>query len=71
MPIYEFKCNQCGNGFEKLVFPSDDERTFECPSCGKKDVSRLLSSFACGSPHSGQGFKSSASAGCSPSSGFS
>ena len=70
MPIYEFKCNKCGNCFEQIVFSSDDEGTFKCPACGKKDVSRLLSSFACGSSL-GNGFASPASTGCSPSRGFS
>ncbi|MBW1765985.1 MAG: hypothetical protein JRJ65_02915 [Deltaproteobacteria bacterium] len=25
MPIYEYKCNKCGDNFEQIVFPSDDE----------------------------------------------
>lgn len=69
MPIYEYKCNQCGNRFEQLVFPSDDESEFECPSCGKKDICRLVSAFSCGS--SGSGGLGSLSGGCSPSGGFS
>ncbi|MBN1851041.1 MAG: zinc ribbon domain-containing protein [Deltaproteobacteria bacterium] len=71
MPIYEFKCNQCGKNFEKLVFPSDDEGTFTCPSCGRKDVSRLLSAFARSSSNSLSGLANSVSSSCSPSGGFS
>ncbi len=70
MPIYEYKCNKCGKNFELLVFPSDDESQFECPSCGKKDICRLVSSFSCGASESG-GLGSSLSTGCSPSGGFS
>ncbi|MFC1866839.1 zinc ribbon domain-containing protein [Thermodesulfobacteriota bacterium] len=65
MPIYEYKCNKCGKIFEQIVFPSDDEDKFECPSCGEKDICRLVSSFSCGS--SGD----EGSVGCAPSGGFS
>ncbi|MBW2609056.1 MAG: zinc ribbon domain-containing protein [Deltaproteobacteria bacterium] len=70
MPIYEYRCNKCENAFEQLVFPSDNEDKFICPSCGGKDISRIASSFSCGSDSSpGSGLSSSA---CSPSaSGFS
>lgn len=30
MPIFEYKCNDCGNEFEELVFDRD-----ECPACPK------------------------------------
>lgn len=72
MPIYEYKCNKCGNRFEQIVFPSDDENSFECGSCGSKDISRLVSAFSHGSSSdSGSGLGSSLSSGCSPSGGFS
>ncbi|MDB9823053.1 zinc ribbon domain-containing protein [Deltaproteobacteria bacterium] len=71
VPIYEYKCNKCGNSFEQIVFPSDDEGKFECPSCGDKDINRLVSSFSSGSSGSGESLGSSISSGCSPSGGFS
>lgn len=40
MPIYEFRCQACGNEFEKLVFGSDE---VECPSCHQKQVEKLMS----------------------------
>ena len=70
MPIYEYKCNKCGNKFEQLVFPSDDEKGFECPACGKKDIERQFSAFSCGSSD-GAGLSSLSAGGCSPSGGFS
>lgn len=39
MPIYEYKCSECDNSFEKLVFGSRD---VVCPSCGGP-VERLMS----------------------------
>lgn len=43
MPIYEYKCNDCGNNFETLVMGGTKP---ECPSCDSKDLARLMS--ACG-----------------------
>ena len=42
MPIYEFKCEKCGNEFEMLVF-KDDEPT--CPLCGNTKPTKKMSSF--------------------------
>jgi putative FmdB family regulatory protein len=66
MPIYEFVCNQCGKIFEELIFPSDPQTGFLCPSCGDSDTCKLMSSFSCGQATSGGGSSKSA---CSPSSG--
>ena len=40
MPIYEYKCRECGNEFEALVRKSD---TPNCPSCKGTELERLLS----------------------------
>jgi predicted nucleic acid-binding Zn ribbon protein len=50
MPIYEYRCNQCQNEFEKLVF-----------KCKSKKVNRVMSAFAFSS---GGKFKSTASSSC-------
>jgi len=39
MPIYEYKCCECEDSFEKLVFGKQD---VVCPSCGGQ-VERLMS----------------------------
>jgi len=44
MPIYEYKCNDCDEEFEALVFRSDE--TVPCPSCKGDHIKRLMS--ACG-----------------------
>ena len=46
MPIYEYKCQDCGSKFEKLVRRSADAEALECPSCGKKHLTQELSTFA-------------------------
>ena len=46
MPIYEYKCEKCGNYFELLRRMSDADRDLVCPECRSEEVKRLLSSFA-------------------------
>jgi putative FmdB family regulatory protein len=46
MPIYEFKCNQCGTVFESLCFRSSGEDRGSCPSCGADDSEKVMSTFA-------------------------
>ena len=42
MPLYEYKCEQCGHSFERLVFHDEEVR---CPRC-RGGVRKLMSSFA-------------------------
>ncbi len=46
MPIYEYKCEDCGSRFEKLVRRTSDAAELECPSCGQKHLRQELSTFA-------------------------
>ncbi|HIJ36915.1 MAG TPA: zinc ribbon domain-containing protein, partial [Deltaproteobacteria bacterium] len=41
MPIYEFKCSDCSEEFETLVFRSDEQ--VACPQCHGEKVKRLMS----------------------------
>src|SRR5690242_10213265 len=44
MPLYEYRCKQCGHQFEKIQsFSAPDEK--ECPAC-KGEVERLISAPA-------------------------
>ena len=42
MPIYEYKCTNCGHKKEVLQKMSDAPLT-ECPACGKATLSKLIS----------------------------
>jgi len=42
MPIYEYRCEECGEELEKLQRMSD-EPLRDCPSCGKPALKRLVS----------------------------
>jgi putative FmdB family regulatory protein len=46
MPIYEYKCEDCGTKFEKLVRRSSETSGIECPSCGRQHLKQELSVFA-------------------------
>ena len=49
MPIFEYRCDDCGTKFEKLVRNSDAAGPV-CPSCGEAHLKQELSTFAA---HSG------------------
>lgn len=42
MPIYEYRCEQCGNLSEYLVGIGNDE-PIRCKHCGSAHMSRILS----------------------------
>ncbi len=50
MPIYEYKCQDCGTKFEKLVRNSSLDAGLdaglECPSCGQQHLRQEYSTFA-------------------------
>jgi len=45
MPIYEYRCDSCGQGLEKLQRMSDD-KLVDCPACGEPALKRLVSAVA-------------------------
>jgi putative FmdB family regulatory protein len=54
MPIYEYRCEQCGKRSSSLLasFSTPDPA---CPHCGKPSLRRLVSSFATVSSGDGDG----------------
>jgi putative FmdB family regulatory protein len=45
VPIYEYRCESCGERFEELVSASA-ETPPPCPGCGAAGAKRLFSTFA-------------------------
>ena len=45
MPVYEYKCNSCGEKFDVTRSFKDEETEVECPKCGKTDTRRVYSWF--------------------------
>lgn len=60
MPVFEYKCRQCGHQFEYLVLHSSPAP--ECPGCQKQDLEQLISLCAVSSEATRQANLSSAQA---------
>ena len=45
MPLYEYRCEECGVQFEKLVGASSRDDV-ECTECGAEKTERQVSTFA-------------------------
>jgi len=46
MPIYEYQCLECGEGFELLVGFNETKDHKTCPTCDSTHTTRLISVFA-------------------------
>ncbi len=46
MPIYEFYCQDCNTIFNFLSSRVNTEKKPDCPRCGKKELTKQLSTFA-------------------------
>jgi putative FmdB family regulatory protein len=46
MPIYEYRCEDCGTKFEKLIRRSAEADALECPSCNRKHLQQEFSTFS-------------------------
>lgn len=56
MPIYEYKCADCGSKYEQIRRMSEADNGLECPKCKSEQVKReLYSSFATTSSSTGSG----------------
>jgi putative FmdB family regulatory protein len=43
MPIYEYKCSECGERFEKWQRSISCEEAARCPKCGSQQVKKAVS----------------------------
>ncbi len=44
MPIYAYRCRECGEKFESFRGIHDSDNEVTCPKCGAKKPTRVLSS---------------------------
>jgi putative FmdB family regulatory protein len=62
MPIFEYKCTECGEKFDELDSVANRDKPHKCPACGSMKSERQLSVFSAGSDAGGFG-----GGGCAPS----
>ena len=43
MPIFEFRCIECGDTFEKLFINSSEKVEIACPNCHSESLERVVS----------------------------
>ena len=43
MPIYEYRCNQCGEISEILITTSFENENPRCTNCGSNDLNKVMS----------------------------
>jgi len=53
MPLYRYKCKNCGEEFTSLVFVSKEEE-IKCKRCGSYEVKKLLPRFFTGRTSEGK-----------------
>lgn len=59
MPMYEYRCAECGRQYEQLRRMADADKDLECPHCHSERVERQVSACAiggCGGGGRGSGF---------------
>lgn len=66
MPLFEFRCVQCGAEFEKLVRKTGEAAQITCPVCQGSKVEETFSTFA---SLTGNAAPGSRSGGCRPAGG--
>jgi putative FmdB family regulatory protein len=67
MPIYEYRCEDCGHVFEEFVRFGEDLE-LKCPECGSTQVRKAFSVFGTGGASASSSNAQSAAA-CAPSGG--
>lgn len=66
MPLYEYRCPECGHRFEILQRMGEGAEGLSCPRCGAGKVEKQFSTFA----SSTSGSQVSSGGGCGPGGGF-
>lgn len=66
MPLYEYRCPECGHRFEILQRMGEGAEGLSCPRCGAGKVEKQFSTFA----STTSGASAASGGGCGPGGGF-
>lgn len=70
MPIFEYRCQDCGTKYEVLHKSSENKSDIICPSCNSLNNRKLLSTFSASMSESANSGNSCATGNCDvPSAG--
>jgi len=69
MPLYEYRCPDCGHRFEVLQRLGEGAEDVTCPSCGRPAPEKQFSTFSSSSTGDGGSFTAGAG-GCGAGGGF-
>ena len=67
MPVYEYRCTECGHTFDALQRVGEDGRHLNCPKCQAGHPEKLFSAFASSGGSEASFGGGSAGGGCGPS----
>jgi len=70
MPLYEYRCAECGAEFEKMLRFSESDLSPACPKCESPQTQKKLSKVVSFGPASA-GLSSSSASSCGSRGGFS
>ncbi|HAR64017.1 MAG: hypothetical protein DKM50_00495 [Candidatus Margulisiibacteriota bacterium] len=56
MPSFDYKCNECGHGFEVYTATLATEKNTDCPHCSGKDTRKIFHALNIGSVSKGNDF---------------
>lgn len=64
MPVYEYRCVQCGAEFERIRSIAQSDEPGPCPQCGGTEIKRCLSLFSAAGRSEGETRSIGGSSGC-------
>jgi putative FmdB family regulatory protein len=50
MPTYVYRCEQCGQSFERLEHVAEHESVHRCPNCGSERIVHVMAEFYAQTP---------------------
>jgi putative FmdB family regulatory protein len=63
MPVYEYRCAECGETFDLFLRSATQKAAPTCPKCGSSEVEKAISLFGVGGT---SGSSRSSAAACGP-----